>query len=363
MPSSIHHHCFDRFIVSTFPKSRSAINDVTSMVFLSRVAFAAFVGVIVAHPLVLLYFNDTIEERLAADGRTKVGSIAADYEARETGLTERVTALKEEIRERELERNDYQARLVAEIDGIVSGRTSGIPGRGPSAEEKKLQLELAQRELDAARERNLAEIGALQGRIEALRGEAREEQARFEQPLDYLARAGALEALSVEHPHVDRVKWFLILFFVFVDTLPILFKGFSPRGPYDARLELAELESERAVDADRESLDRVLYPYLVMESENRFVADRGYRGVAGYAARYRAFLDEMTRHQREFLAEWRQQQEILARIEDEAARESQLAYMERMRATSTDVVNRAVDRFTRSLAWESQHDNPTPEPT
>lgn len=355
--------CFDRFIVSTFRKTSSTVNDVSSAVFLSRLAFAAFVGVIVAHPLVLLYFNGTIEERLAADGRAKVAAIAAEFEARELAVAERVGGLKEEIRDRELERNEYQARLVDEIDGIVSGRTSGIPGRGPSAEEKKLQLELAQRELEAARGRNLGEIAALQGEIETLRKTARAEQARFEQPTDYLARAGALAALSAEHPHVDRVKWFLILFFVFVDTLPILFKGFSARGPYDAYLQLAEFKSERGVDADRESLERVLYPYMVMSRENKFVADRGYGGVGSYAARYRSFLDEMARHQEEFLAEWNRQQEVLARIEDEGLRASQVAYMDKLRAASADVVKRAVDRFTSSLAWESSRDEPSAETT
>ena len=70
---------FDRFIVSTFRKSESIVNDITSTVFLSRLVFAAFVGVLVAHPLVMLYFNDSIEERLAADGRAKVAAIESDF--------------------------------------------------------------------------------------------------------------------------------------------------------------------------------------------------------------------------------------------------------------------------------------------
>ena len=355
--------CFDRFIVSTFRKSRSTINDVTSTVFLSRVVFAAFVGVIVAHPLVLLYFNDTIEERLAADGRAKVAAIAAEFQVTEQQLGERIDALKSEIRQRELERNEYQAQLVEEIDGIVSGRTTGIPGRGPSAAEKKLQLEVAQTELEAARDRNLGEIAALAARIEELRSANAAEQARFEQPLDYLARAGALETLAREHPHVNQVRWFLILFFVFVDTLPILFKGLTPRGPYDAYLQLAEFKSERSVDADRESLERVLYPYMVMSREDKFVSDRNFSGVGGYAARYGAFLEAMTSHQDQFLEEWQRQQEVLARMDDEAMRESQRDYMEKLRASSVDVVNKAVERFTNSLAWESRRDETGAEAT
>jgi hypothetical protein len=231
--------CFDRFIVSTFRKSESTINDITSTVFLSRLVFAAFVGVLVAHPLVMLYFNDSIEERLAADGRAKVAEIEAGFAARQLELEEKIARLKTEIRERERERNEYQATLVDEIDGIVSGRTTGIPGRGASAEEKKLQLQVAQTELDAARDRNLGEIAGFERAIEELRAELAVEKAGFVQPTDYLARAGALEALADQSSHVNSVRWFLILFFVFVDTLPILFKGFTPRGPYDDVLQLA----------------------------------------------------------------------------------------------------------------------------
>ncbi|MDH3745532.1 MAG: DUF4407 domain-containing protein, partial [Acidobacteriota bacterium] len=345
--------CFDRFIVSTFRKSESTINDITSTVFFSRLVFAAFVGVIVAHPLVMLYFNDTIEERLARDGRGKVAAIEAGFNQKRQALQESIDSLKTEVRDRERERNEYQAQLVDEIDGVISGRTTGIPGRGASAEEKKLQLQIAQQELDAARDRNVGEIAILQEEIVGLQRRNLEEQAGFEQSYDYLARAGALEALAAEAPHVNKVKWFLILFFVFVDTLPILFKGLTPRGPYDEKLQLAEYESTRTVQAERESLERVLYPYMVMSRENAFVADQSYRGVSDYARRYREFLDEMARHQDEFLGEWKRQQAVLAGLEDEELRHTQLAYMENLRASSSDVVNKAVERFKQSLAWES----------
>lgn len=344
--------CFDRFIVSTFRKSGSTWQDVTSAVFLSRLVFAVFVGVIVAHPLVMLYFSDTIEERLALEGRRQLAALADETAARRQPLGERVAALKSEIRERERERNDHQQRLVDEIDGIVSGRTTGIPGRGASAAEKKLQLQVAQLELDAARQRNLAEIAAIEGEIGRLAGELESRQAGFRQSTDYLARARALSALSAEEPHVNRVKWFLLLFFVFVDTLPIVFKGFTPRGPYDERLRLAEFQARREVRARRDSLQRVLYPHMVLAQESRFMADESHAGVRDFARRYRDFLDELSRHQREFLAEWQRQQEVLAAIEDERLRRGQLDYMEQLRSASVEVVERAVERFRRSLAWQ-----------
>lgn len=346
--------CFDRFIVSTFRKSESTINDITSSVFLSRLIFAAFVGVLVAHPLVMLYFNDSIEERLAADARSKKAAIEAGYADKQEELKGQVTALKAEIRERERERDALQAQLVDEIDGVVSGRTTGIPGRGASAEEKKLQLEVAQSELEAARERNLAEIRAIEEQIGQVRLDGVADRAEFVQPTDYLARAGALESLAAEFPHVNAVRWFLIAFFVFVDTLPILFKGFTPRGPYDDKIQLVEYESSRTSQAERDSLDRVLYPHMVIERENRFVSDRNYEGVSDYAARYRGFLEHVTRHQEDFLAEWRRQQEILARLDDEHLRRAQESYMETLRTSSIEVVEKAVEQFRQSLAFDSR---------
>jgi len=346
--------CFDRFIVSTFRKSRQVLDDVMSLVFVTRVVFAIFVGIIVAHPLVLLYFDDSLEDRLLRDQRIERSKIAATRAGEAQQLEVRIGAMKAEIRTREEERNGRQDSLTAEIDGIVTGRTTGIPGRGDSAREKERQLRLAEEELVAARDRNLAEIAALQERIIGIAVEDRRAAEGFTQSLDYLARATALGALSAESEHVRLVKWFLILFFVFVDTLPIVFKGFTPRGPYDDALELEELESERATSARRESLEGVAYPYMVLDSESRYVADRGYRGAADYARRYRDFLDELSRHQATFLSEWQHQQDVLSRLEDETLRESHLEYMHRLRETSVEVVHRAVERFNDSLAWESR---------
>ena len=354
---------FDRFIVSTFRKSDSIVNDITSTVFLSRLVFAVFVGILVAHPLVMLYFNDSIEERLVADGRAKTAAIEAGYVTQQAELEEKISGLKTEIRDRERERNEFQAQLVDEIDGVVSGRTTGIPGRGASAEEKKLQLQVAQTELGAARDRNLMEIGALEAAIEEIRSESNIQQAGFVQPTDYLARAGALEALAGGSPHVNTVRWFLILFFVFVDTLPLLFKGFTARGPYDDELQLAEFKSERETRAARDSLDQVLYPHMVISRESRFLSNQNYQGVKDYARRYSAFLDELAQHQDEFLAEWQRQQEVLARLEDADLRQTQLSYMEQLRTSSADVIKKASDQFKRSLAFDDQRNEGGAEAT
>lgn len=248
--------CFDRFLVSSFRKSGSVTDDVSSAVFLSRLAMAGFVGMIVAHPLVMLYFRESIDERLDLERQGRMTAIAAAYDAERQGVQEQVVAVEAEIRQRELLRDRHQLRLIDEIDGVVSGRTTGIPGRGASAEEKKLQLERAERELAAARSRGIARIEELRLQLSGLAGSRREATQSYRQSRDYLARVGALEALARESPHVDRLQWFLILFFVFVDVLPILFKGLTPAGPYDERLRFVEYKSVRSVRAKWARLER-----------------------------------------------------------------------------------------------------------
>src|SRR6185437_7663220 len=66
---------FDRFIISTFRKKDSIEKDITSLTFLSRVVFAAFVGIAVAHPLVLLYFHESIEVNMDEVAHAKTDSI------------------------------------------------------------------------------------------------------------------------------------------------------------------------------------------------------------------------------------------------------------------------------------------------
>ena len=46
---------FDRFVVSTFRKKDTIYQDAKSFAFISRLIFSIFVGIVVAHPLVLLH--------------------------------------------------------------------------------------------------------------------------------------------------------------------------------------------------------------------------------------------------------------------------------------------------------------------
>jgi len=239
---------FDRFIVSTFRKSASVIDDIVTPVFASRLVFAIFVGVVVAHPLVLLIFSQSIEARIERDRGEQVLAMEETTDQRVALTEQKIRALEEAIGERESKRDLLQERLVLEIDGIVTGSTTGIPGRGESAKEKERQLAVATSELEEDRARSRTEIGTLRAEIDRLVNDGRTARDAYSPTDDYLARANALEKLSREEPHVRKVMIFLILFFVFIDTLPILFKALTAAGPYDAESRAGELQSYDAVE-------------------------------------------------------------------------------------------------------------------
>src|SRR5438093_12791330 len=50
---------------------------------------------------------------------------------------------------------------------------------------------------------------------------------------DYLARVDALTAIEQGKPHIRTVRQFIVIFFVFIDILPIMMKVMTPMGEYE----------------------------------------------------------------------------------------------------------------------------------
>ncbi len=125
---------FDRFIISSFRKKGSVLKDVTSLTFLSRLVFSAFVGIAVAHPLILLYFHESIEVNMNEVAHAKVDSIENVYQLQKKNLQlqtdnidKNLTGLSDTIHLQE-------GILHDEIKGVVRGddRTTGRSGEGPT---------------------------------------------------------------------------------------------------------------------------------------------------------------------------------------------------------------------------------------
>ncbi|MEO7394210.1 MAG: DUF4407 domain-containing protein [Chitinophagaceae bacterium] len=248
---------FDRFIISTFRKKASIAKDISSLTFLSRVVFSAFVGIAVAHPLVLLYFHQSIEVNMDEVAHAKVDSLEnvyqlqkKNYQAQTDVLSSNLTGISDTIHLQERILHD-------EIKGIVRGddRTTGKAGEGPTfkydtAYLNRLYYDMAQTK--KTNEEKKIENTITIAKLDSARGS---KISRLTFSRDYLEREKALGRLSDSNCIIRITTWFLIIFFILVDILPVTWKGLTSRGPYDEYLNEVELRiksevQEKMIDSE-----------------------------------------------------------------------------------------------------------------
>ncbi|MGB0175962.1 MAG: DUF4407 domain-containing protein [Owenweeksia sp.] len=230
---------FDRFIVSTHIRQASNREEMQNPAFYLRFLFALILGIVISHPLVLLYFDGSIEDRITTDVTEYRDEIRSKYETEIQAREGRITAMDSIYHHKEALRNTQAEVVAREIDGEVMRNargeilTTGLSGKGPSAENKishlkQLEAELRQTRLnDSLQKLKLyAEMDDLQARSDSLIN-------AYAVSYDYLRRELALEDLKDEHSIVGLTQWLLMLLFVLVDILPVTFKTFAPYGLYD----------------------------------------------------------------------------------------------------------------------------------
>ena len=249
---------FDRFIISTFRKRNSVAQDALSITFLSRIIFSVFVGIAVAHPLVLLYFHDSINVNMDEVAHAKADSIENGYQFQKRSyqlqtdtIDRKLIALSDTI-------HTQEGILHDEIKGVVRGddKTTGRAGEGPTfkydtAYLGRLYNELAQTK-KANEDQKLANVIAM-AKLDSARAS---KVSRLTFSRDYLEREKALSRLSDSSSVIRTTTWFLIIFFILVDILPVTWKGLTSKGPYDEYLNEVEFiikneVQERMIDSER----------------------------------------------------------------------------------------------------------------
>lgn len=248
---------FDRFIISTFRKKNSLLRDISSLTFLSRVVFSAFVGIAVAHPLVLLYFHESIEVNMDEVAHAKVDSIENVYRLQKKDIQLQMNSIDNTAKIISDTIHTQEEILHDEIKGVVRGddRTTGRAGEGPTfkydtAYLNRLYNDLAQTKIsnNVKKIENTLAIAKLDS--------ARESKInRLTFSRDYLERENALSRLTASNSIIRITTWFLIIFFILVDILPVTWKGLTSRGPYDEYLNEVELRikndvQEKIIDSE-----------------------------------------------------------------------------------------------------------------
>lgn len=246
----------DRYLVSTLYKSKLRGGGTRALAMLARFAFAVIVGVAVSHPLVLLWFEDSItqqlavQQRAAVDARLKQGEQAKARVPQSTSaaLIKSKSATVDCLRRLQTyEQSNQQRDLPCGVSsGIATcmSRCVTIIRQIEATEAEIARLRTADRTAQSRRDDQISAVDA------ATRRDVADIRRHFSD--DYLARVAALEQIAERSSQVDHVQWFLILLFVFVDILPLTMKIATPMGEYeeirDSRLTEAQVEQRIARD-------------------------------------------------------------------------------------------------------------------
>ncbi|HKO44459.1 MAG TPA: DUF4407 domain-containing protein [Pyrinomonadaceae bacterium] len=246
----------DRFIISSIRKKAIdpdsslgqktwiKLGEITTA--LPRLILAAFIAVTVAVPLEMKYFEPEIEAQIAktnleADKATadqaaqgelelpKLEKELKDMDDSEQALRERRDLLREQRRN--------------EVDGVKGPGSTGIPGIGPEARQRKVEYDQAQQDFETALAQNVEPRAKAKVRVEELRKRLDERiggtRATMREGDGFLARFRALRKLA-EDQSIENVSLFLIILLTLIETTPVLIKLFAKRGPYDDLLDAVE---------------------------------------------------------------------------------------------------------------------------
>mgnify|MGYP003635280657 FL=1 len=233
---------FDRYIVSSHRKRPSHKEELKNPIFYLRFVFAMILGIVVSHPIVMMYFDGSIEDQIKENIVAEKSRIDSLYNAKIEWEEAKIATVDSNYTAKEGKR-DKQALLVAkEIDGDVfedlqDGKlTTGFAGKGPAAENKIQHLQKLDGELKGLKQEGIQQKQLLQNNISTLRLARDSTILAYTVSYDYLQRELALQQLKKENSIVGMTQFMLMLLLILVDMLPVIFKTFSPFGLYDKML-------------------------------------------------------------------------------------------------------------------------------
>lgn len=231
----------DRYIVSSMKKSERSINEF--LLALPRIILAILIALVISKPLELKIFEKEINQELVL---MEQQIYAEQIEGATTRLDEEIdrlkseiTSLNNEVREKEIVRDQLRIIAQEEADGTGGSKRRNL---GPIYKVKKADADKVDSELELLVNNNRLIINQKLNSIKDLeKQKSLAIQSLERKPFNGLAaRLDALENLSSKSEAIFLANWFIILLFIAIETAPIIVKLMASRGPYDDLLEVEE---------------------------------------------------------------------------------------------------------------------------
>jgi hypothetical protein len=233
----------DRFLMSNLYKSNlkgGRKQFILSLI--ARYVLAIVIGVAVAHPITMLFFEGSINQQLQ-NGLTSdiIGEENVSLEILRKDLTKNIelSGLKEK------KKDCYATLITAEEDGIIKqlecGSSTGRGGGGSRLKFFNNQFEGLKIELEQINKSIISNKEKID-KIEQTTKKNVEDNYSF----DYLAKVTALHEIEEKNtPHVTIVKIFMMIFFVLIDIIPVTIKAIIPLGKYELFRDTQHIKIEK----------------------------------------------------------------------------------------------------------------------
>lgn len=221
-----------------------------------RIVLAVFIGVVIATPLELKLFEDEVnakvEENLKGQLTESRKANVSIYEIDLKTAEQDLIKLEKETKEKEIRRNALYESFKAEAEG--TGGTLKV-GKGPVYEEKKNEFN----KIDTLYNQSLAQLNAKRAERESIITKINAIGVSDEKVINNIngpeAKIKALYQLSGVH-------WFITLLFILLETLPVISKLMSKRGPYDQILDRVEyehyLQQQKIISDKNDEINNIL---------------------------------------------------------------------------------------------------------
>ncbi len=231
----------DRYIVSSMKKEGSFWKEFRTAI--PRLILAILLAFVISKPLELKMFESEINGELIlmeqALFKKQEDTIMARYAPSITLLNEEITALKQEVNNKEQVRDQLRNIAQQEADGTGGSMRRNL---GPIYKVKKQDADRADSELLSLRAQNDSLVADKQRDIEMLQMAYSQEIAGLNrEKYDGLAaRIDALGNLTQKSKPIYWANLFIILLFIAIETAPVFVKLIGAKGPYDDLLDTHE---------------------------------------------------------------------------------------------------------------------------
>lgn len=230
----------DRFLISTLYKSEHNSNNGFYISIFFRLIFAIIVGLTISHPLIMLYFNSSIQEEIETYHKN-------DYQQKYNLFIKTESEIKkkyQEIKNNLDIKKDCVERIISaekygskerEIFG-QNGQSCGFVSMKPDcrASDSNCQIKIEERknlisEANEADKNKSKELSHIDDEIKKLTVSKND---------DYISRTQALERLEEKSSHVYFISRILVIIFLLIDTLFIVIKATLPISSYERKRDL-----------------------------------------------------------------------------------------------------------------------------